>query len=59
MLCRFRVELDLSQLLIKNLNVSKMEALLMMKPSAYKVQLVLKSFEVLLGVELPKVLDIP
>jgi hypothetical protein len=31
----------------------------MMKPSAYKVQLVLKSFEVLLGVELPKVLDIP
>jgi hypothetical protein len=36
----------------------KMEALLMMKPSAYRVQLVLKSFEVLLGVEFPEVLDI-
>jgi hypothetical protein len=37
----------------------KMEALLMIKPSAYKVQLVLKSFEVLLGVEFAEVLDIP
>jgi hypothetical protein len=31
----------------------------MMKPSTYKVQLVLKSFEVLLGVGFPEVLDIP
>jgi hypothetical protein len=37
----------------------KMEALLMMKPSTYKVQLVLKSFEVLLGVEFLEVLNIP
>jgi hypothetical protein len=31
----------------------------MMKPSAFIVQLVLKSFEVLLGVEFPELLDIP
>jgi hypothetical protein len=37
----------------------KMEALLMMKPSAYKVQLVLKCFEGLLGVEFLEVLNIP
>jgi hypothetical protein len=37
----------------------KMEALFMMKPSAYKVQLVLKSFEALLGVEFLEVLNIP
>jgi hypothetical protein len=36
-----------------------MEALLIMKPSAYKVQLFLKSFEALLGVEFPEVLNIP
>jgi hypothetical protein len=37
----------------------KMEALLIMKPSAYKVQLVLKSFEALLWVEFAEVLNIP
>jgi hypothetical protein len=37
----------------------KMNAILMMKSSAYKVQLALKGFEVLLGVEFPEVLDIP
>jgi hypothetical protein len=37
----------------------KMEALLIMKPSAYKVQLVLKSFKAFLGVEFPEVLNIP
>jgi hypothetical protein len=31
----------------------------MMKPSAYKVQLVLTSFEALLGVEFPEVLNLP
>jgi hypothetical protein len=31
----------------------------MMRPSAYKVQLVLKSFEALLGVEFLEVLKIP
>jgi hypothetical protein len=30
----------------------------MMKPSGYKVQLVLKSLEALLGVEFPEVLNI-
>jgi hypothetical protein len=37
----------------------KMDTLLIMKPSAYKEQLVLKSFEASLGVEFPEVLDIP
>jgi hypothetical protein len=37
----------------------KMEGLLMMKPSAYKVQLILKSFEALLWVEFPEVHNIP
>jgi hypothetical protein len=37
----------------------KMEALLIMKPSAYKVQLALKSFEALLGVESSEVLNFP
>jgi hypothetical protein len=37
----------------------KMEDLLMMKPSSYRVQLILKSFEALLGVEFPEVLNIP
>jgi hypothetical protein len=37
----------------------KMEDLLMMKPCAYRVQLILKSFEALLGVEFPEVLNIP
>jgi hypothetical protein len=37
----------------------KMEALLMMKSYSYKVQLVLKRFEALLGVEFPEVLNIP
>jgi hypothetical protein len=36
-----------------------MEDLLIMKPSTYKVQLVLKSFEALLWVEFPEVLNIP
>jgi hypothetical protein len=37
----------------------KMKALLMMKHSDYRVQLSLETFEVLLRVELPEVLDIP
>jgi hypothetical protein len=56
--CRFQVEPDLGQLWIKNL-YADMEALLIMKPSAYKVQLVLKSFEALLWIEFPEVLNIP
>jgi hypothetical protein len=36
-----------------------MKALLMMKPFDYRVQLVLKAFEVSLRVELSEVLDIP
>jgi hypothetical protein len=36
-----------------------MKALLMMKPSDYRVQLALEAFEVLLRVELSKELDIP
>jgi hypothetical protein len=37
----------------------KMKALLMMKHSAYIIQLVPETFEVLLGVEFPEVLNIP
>jgi hypothetical protein len=37
----------------------KMEPLLMKKSFDYRVQLALKSFEVLLGVEFSEVLDIP
>jgi hypothetical protein len=37
----------------------KMKALLMMKPSGYRVQLSLETFEVSLRVELLEVLDIP
>jgi hypothetical protein len=36
-----------------------MEALLTMRPFAYKVQLVHKSFEALLRIEFPEVLNIP
>jgi hypothetical protein len=36
-----------------------MEALLIIKPSAYKVQLVLKNLEALLWIEFPEVLNIP
>jgi hypothetical protein len=36
-----------------------MEALLIMRPFAYKVQLVHKSFEALLWIEFPEVLNIP
>jgi hypothetical protein len=36
-----------------------MKALLMMKPSAYRVQLAPETFEVLLGVEYHEVLNIP
>jgi hypothetical protein len=38
---------------------ANMEALLIMKPFAYKVQLVLKSFDALLWIEFLEVLNIP
>jgi hypothetical protein len=37
----------------------KMKALLMMKPSGYRVQLSFESFEALLRVELSEVLNVP
>jgi hypothetical protein len=37
----------------------KIKASLMKKSSDYRIQLALKSFEVLLGLELPEVLDVP
>jgi hypothetical protein len=36
-----------------------MEALLIMRPFAYKVQLIHKSFEAVLWIEFPEVLNIP